>query len=264
MSGSADLVGLVLRSSFIFAGTVISRGRSSLKALPPRPDLAIARLERALRINPMLGKLDGRPITVLLARDAEVQPGAQLLFFAQNWLHAEEIAVRAFAHLPAEDKMEQDVGQIVASLPERHLRERIASAVLIVRGVVKETERATEIAEPISEHAAQWMRAMIEVQEILKGEQQPGPRGRGAQPKGTVMVFFPGSDDRAYRNWPRLSSGQSAVFLLHGVPTGKPGVTPQRGGLPQGALIAPDPMDVQPPEHADDIRSLLGSPRRPR
>ncbi len=256
---------LAQRASFIFAGTVTGPGRSALKVLAPYPGLAVVRFERGFRVNPVLGKLDGRPITVRLAQQGAgagaVRSGQKLLFFATAWVHGEEIAVSEIARLPADVKTEEEVARIMASLPARHLADRIATAVLILQGVVGKVERAAEVAEYITEHAAKWMRASIEASEILKGAlptpAAPAPaRGpRRSAAKGTVVLFFPSSGARAYVNFPRPQSGQHGVFLLH---AGQP-------PLPEGALIAPDLADIQPDSQLATIRRLLGrGPTPPR
>jgi hypothetical protein len=258
MSDQVGLEGLVFRSSFIFSGTIAARGRTMLKVLQSRPDLIVARFDKALRVNPMLGPLEGKPITVLLSKGSSVEPGQHLLFFAESWVHGAHIAVREHAHLPADDKTETEVIRMIASLPERHLQERVASAILIVQAVVREVTRATEIREPITEHAAEWMRAMIEAHEVLKGTlpgQPPGnPQARArreAAVKAPLTLYFPQGLDKAWRNWPKLKPEQSAVFLLHA----------PRPPVPSTAFIAPDPADVQPDSAADTIRRLLGRPR---
>ncbi|MFZ1009678.1 MAG: hypothetical protein WAN65_22760 [Candidatus Sulfotelmatobacter sp.] len=241
---STDLTELVLRSTFIFAGTVESIGKSSVNVLNGRPGLAIARFDRPLRVNPVLGNLKGRPITVLIAKGGKVSPGEQLIIFANSWVHGEQIAVVESAQLALNPETERAVSDIVASLPERHLQERIASAVLIVDGVVKSVARAPEAPETASEHTPYWMRALIEIREVLKGQPE--------QTKATreeVQLYFPGSMDRRFQDVPKPKAGQSAIFLLH-TPSGK---------FPPPGLVAPDPADVQPPEQLDAIRALIGA-----
>jgi hypothetical protein len=237
------------RSSFVFAGTVTAETGSSLRILPARPGLAVVRLERGFVINPVLGKLDGRPITVRLAQNraggAGVRSGQRVLFFATAWVHGEEIAVSEVIRLPADEKTEQEVAQIVASLPERHLSERIAMATLIVHGTVTDISPATDVPGIPSEHNPEWMRAVIRVQKVLKGKPESDSAG---SPDGAVTLLFPGTHDRAFLNVPRPSRKQTAVFLLHR----------GSGMLPPGSLIAPDPADIQPEDELPTIRRLLG------
>jgi hypothetical protein len=246
-SAMANLVG---RASFIFAGTVTSLGESSLRVLPSRPGLAVSRFDRGFLINPVLGNLAGRPITVQLTRDATVgntsMRGQRLIFFTTAWVHGEEIAVNELASLPDTDENEQEVARIVASLPERHLGDRIAAALLIVHGRVTKIERATDIPRTASEHDPYWMRAWIEVIEVLKGKADRPNDDKHA----TVALLFPGNRDIAFRNYPRPSLHQEAVFLLHR------GAGPS---IPATAYVGPDPADIQPVTELQTIRRLLGA-----
>ena len=249
MSGSV-IAGLVRRSSFIFAGTVASVGQSSLRALPAQPGLAVARFDRGFRVDPVLGKLDGRPITVRTAANeaaaGTLRPGQRFIFFTTAWVHAEHIAVAELGRLPADGKTEEEVDQAVAALPEQHLAERVQHAVLIVHGVVASIARAPDVPRTGSEHDPFWMRAVIEVSEVLKGEAgKPTARSRAQ-----VVLLFPGSQDRAFRNAPRPHEKQEAIFLLHA----------GAGVLPPEARIAPDPADIQPPRARTTIRRLIGAP----
>lgn len=249
-SSTADLV---LRSSFIFSGTVARLNQSSVKVLATRPGLVIARLDRALRVNPVLGELDGRPITVQLAKGAEVRAGQRLIFFANSWVHGEEIAVIEVAHVLADAKAEQEVVDTVAALPQQHLAGRVASATVIVLGTVTELA-AAGIVEPISEHAPGWMRAVIEVQETLKGNVPAiAPRGRANQTKERMTLLFPESPDTPWRKYPKPVLHHHAIFLLH--PTTLP-------GLPAATLMLTDPADLQPIGEANTIRGLVKSPNR--
>jgi hypothetical protein len=241
---------LFSRASFVFAGTVTSLGESSLQVLASRPGLAVVRFDRGFLVNPVLGKLEGQPITVQLTGEnvgaGTLARGQRLIFFATGWVHGEHVAVSALAWLPADSKTEKELSRFMASLPERHLSERIAAAVLIVHGTVKEIARATDIPRTASEHDPYWMRAVIEVVEALKGEAD----GSGRQKRATAALLFPGTGDIAFRKVPRPKLHQDAVFLLH------PATSPP---MPQNAHVAPDSADIQPVSELPTIRRLLGS-----
>jgi hypothetical protein len=248
MAEASSLLPLAERSSFIFAGTVTSIGSSPLQVLAPLGALAIVRFDRGFLTNPVLGDLAGRPITVQMAEKPTPNISVvdqRLIFFATAWVHGKEIAVTELGRLPDTKENEKEVVSIVASLPKRHLSDRLAAAVIVVHGTVRKIERATEIPRTASEHDPFWMRAEIKVIEVLKGD--------GAAPDlkklGTVMLLFPGSGDIAFRNVPRPSPKLEAVFLLH----------LGAGQLAKlNARIAPDPADVQPPSQLATIRRLLG------
>ena len=246
------LAAMVQESTFIFAGTVISRGESSVKTLPAAADLAVVTFGQAFRVNPMLGNLDGRPITVRLANGADVPLKERLIFFANSWIHGEEIAVIETGHIPDDADAERAVSDMVASLPARHLAERAASALLVIRGTVRGVDSAG-IREPVSEHSADWMQALIAVATVLKGK-LPAPRipGSVALADDSVVLFFPESRAPRWYSWPKVASRQSGIFLLH---TAEPPIL-----LPQGALVAPDPSDVLPANMLQEVRRLLPKP----
>jgi hypothetical protein len=244
MSGSA-VTGLLRASSFVFAGTVTALGASSLRVLPAAPGLAIVRFDRGFLVNSVLGDLTGAPITVRLAQGGAgtgaVRPGQQLILFATAWVHGEAIAVNEIARLPADSKTEEEVAQAVSALPELHLSERIADAVLIVLGRVADIAPASGVPRIGSEHDPLWRRAVIEVGETLK------PASDALDAQARAVLLFPGSGDIAFRNTPRPSSGQEAVFLLHSGPA----------PFPVGSLFAPDPADIQPVSALPTIRRLI-------
>ena len=116
--------------------------------------------------------------------------GEQLIFFANSWVHGEEIAVTEAAHIPDNADAEREVDDLVASLPARHLAERVASALLVVEGTVRAVDPAG-IWEPVTEHAADWQQAWIAITAVLKGSLPP-PRipGSVALADGSVVLFF--------------------------------------------------------------------------
>jgi hypothetical protein len=237
---------LVARATFIFVGTVTARGRSSVRDLPPRPDLVIAKLEQQLRVDPVLGDLTGQLITVLPAAGSKLAVGSPHIFFANSWVHAEAIAVVAIANPVADGKTEELVKKAVDDLPRRRLAARVAQAKLIVHAVVASVEKAAEIPEPIGEHRPDWRRARLRVEDVMKGE----PQRSQAR---AVVVYFPGSDDIAYRNTPKLGRGDAGVYLLHEPPP----------RLPPDAFVVPDPLDVQTAGRKDEIRSMVSQPEPP-
>lgn len=239
---------LVPRSTFIFTGTVVRINQSSVRVLAARPGLAVARFERAIRVNPMLGKLEGRLITIQLAKGAELRTGQRLIFLANSWVHAEEIAVIEVAHLTADTETEKQVADAVAELPKRHLADRVATASVIVMGTVVDVSPAG-VREPISEHAAGWMLAQITVSETMKPANKAGkPRQQNAMARNRMKILFPESTDPIWRRYPKLVEKQRAIFLLHPTTLAR---------LPPDTLMLTDPADVQPPAQAKAILGLM-------
>jgi hypothetical protein len=227
-------------ATFIFEGTVLGIGPPSVPILEGRPNLAVARFERGFRVNPLLGDLNGRRITVGLKKGSEVREGERLIFFANSWVHGEEIAVLALAQVSADERTQNEVEAALKGLPELYLQRRVASAELIVQGQVEGVKPA-ELAQPVSEHMATWMLGEIAVSSVIKGK---------TEPKASVEVFFPRNTDFRWRECPKLKRGQRGVFLLHAATSGP---------LPRGALTLPDRYDVQPVGSARTIRELAGA-----
>jgi hypothetical protein len=231
---------LVDGATFIFEGTLLGMGQTSVAILEGRPGLAVARFQRGFRVNPALGDLSERRITVGLRKGSRVREGERLIFFANSWVHGEELAVLSLAEVPADDRAQREVQDALKRLPQLYLQRRVAGAELIVAGQVKGVKPA-ELRQPVSEHMATWMIAIVSVSSVIKGK---------GEPKSSIEVFFPENTDFRWRGWPKLKRAQRGVFLLHAA---------SRGPLPLGALTLPDPLDVQPAGSAGSIRDLVGA-----
>lgn len=227
-------------ASFIFEGTVLSTGQSTVSILSGRSSLAVARFERGFRINPLLGDLRTRPITVGIMPGSAVREGERLVFFANSWVHAEGVAVMSLAQAPVNERTQAELEAALKALPALHLERRVASAQLVVQGQV-ESVRPAELRQPLSEHMATWMRAHIAVRSVIKGD---------ADSKSLSEVFFPENTDSRWQEWPKLKRGQRGVFLFR---------APRRGPVPAGGLVLPDPLDVQPVSSAKAVRALASA-----
>ena len=109
--------------------------------------LAIVRFDRGFLTNQVLGDLAGRPITVRIAETCVQYPvvDQRFIVFATACVHGKEIAVTEIGVLPDTKENEVEVARIVASLPQSHLSDRLAAAVIVVHRTVRKIERATEI-----------------------------------------------------------------------------------------------------------------------
>ncbi len=159
-----SLSDLVQSSTFIFSGTVLERGASSVPFVPPNEKLITARLDKSLRTDPMLGDLRGQTITVEVGGSEQFTAGQKVLFFANSWVHGRGIAVREVAHL---DPTQADrVAAAVAELPQRHLLDRLQDAEAVVDAKI------TSIDPPgftLDQHDGLWAAAQITVSATLKG-----------------------------------------------------------------------------------------------
>ncbi len=65
---------LMRRSPMAFTGTIKALGASSLKAVPAEESTAVVRVDDALWSPPVLGKLEGKTITIRLTKGG-LEPG---------------------------------------------------------------------------------------------------------------------------------------------------------------------------------------------
>jgi hypothetical protein len=231
---------LVKSSTFIFSGTVIERGASSVPSVPANERLITARLDKSLRTDPILGDLTGKKITVAVGSAESFSPGQQVVFFANSWVHDRGIAVREVAHLDAEAS--DRVAAAVAELPQRHLLDLLQDAEVVVDATI------TNIDAPgftLDQHDGLWAKAHLAVNATLKGS-APAP----------ATVYFATAEWPPWNRMPRFKKGQAGVFLLHIPP---PDTVKEGGTLPAESLIATDAADFQDKSQAGRIKKLLAA-----
>jgi hypothetical protein len=238
--GPTSIQALSRSSSFVFAGTVLELGASNLRAVRARPNLVLVRVNRALRVDPVLGDLRGRSVTLETPTANQLKPGEQAVFFTQSWIHGEEVAVREVARV--EVGHADEVAAAVARLPELHLGDRLADAAAVVLAEVERTRRIPNL--PRERRAPHWSEATLRVEETLKGD------------ASGLRLLFPTSESHHWYRAPRFRRRQRGVFLLH---AGDPHATPWLAdyGLDGRVVTALDPADVQPESEAGRVRTLL-------
>jgi hypothetical protein len=224
------------RASFVFTGTVQALKRATVPNIPLSNRTAVVRVDGVIRGSGALSHLAGHDITVQLGDRERVRPGQAATFYTEGWLFGESVAVRSLGHADVTHGAAAPMASAadpVQAKADRDLREHVADADLIVRGRVASVAlpalpakraRGTRAAPPISEHAALWREAVIDVDQVAKGK----------RPSKRVTVRFPSSSDIRWAEVPKLHPGQEGLFLLHGA----------GGGAGYTLLHA---QDVQPP-----------------
>src|SRR5215469_14512341 len=89
---------LARQASLIFTGTVTELGASTVPLLPANEKLVVVRVDRGLRVDPVLGDLRGKLITVDAA-PRTLKVGQRAIFFTRSWIHGRGIAVHEVAHV---------------------------------------------------------------------------------------------------------------------------------------------------------------------
>jgi hypothetical protein len=234
------------QAALIFSGTVVQIAASTVPVLPPANNLVVVHIDRGLRVDPVLGDLSGKAITLAAVSPKTLHVGQQAIFFANSWIHGKGIAAREVQHVDIDQV--QDVVSAIAALPEVHLMNRLRSAELVVAAQVARI--GPERIASRDRNAVRWAPAELNVQRVLDG-----------QPRQPTIVYFPTTRQPLWRNAPRFAEGQNGVFILH---------TPARTALPSlailgpGSLVALDPDDFQPESRLSDIENLVTEVRRER
>ena len=237
MQSMSDLVG---SSHFIFTATVLAAGASSVAFVPANDKLITARLDQSLRVDPVLGDLRGKTITVAVGSSEQFTPGQQVVFLANSWVHGQGIAVREVAHVDPAQK--DQVVAAVAELPQRHLIDRLQDAQVVVDAQI------TKIDPPgfsDDQHDGLWAAAHLQINNTLKGS-APSP----------AVFYFATAPWPPWDHTPRFHEGQHGVFVLHVPP---PSAISSDSTLPPSGLVALDDADFQEPSHAANIKQLLAA-----
>jgi hypothetical protein len=225
----AALDRLAADANIVFVGTVMG---------PASADAAVeTRVETALRSPEQLGPLDGTVVTLVQGQDGGLSADDRYIFFTQTQLLGERLTLREIGRVrvAAAEALSKELQESDQRLERSQLTARLEAADAVVVGRVTDVQRDIPAPSvPVSEHDPQWMRATIEIEDVLAG---------ALDAKEFVLVF-PGTMDIAWVGVARPKQGQQAVWLLT--------ADPELGGYK-----ALDPRDVQPLQRTDEIRRLL-------
>jgi len=248
------------QAQFLFRGTVVKTGASTLAQVPKHERTAIVHVDEIMHAPPALARTLGKQITVKLAAGASPKTGDQLLFHANSWLFGDSVAVEALKQekppavrpLLAEAHMDP-----TAKFKQQALEQRVADSDLVVEGEVSsvhlpESEsvaavRARGQNRPLSEHDPKWREAVVDVHAVHKGNSDAKH----------VVVRFPSSTDVQWFRAPKFRPGDRGVFMLQ-QPAQAPSATAAKLGIVAAAQAAPvytalHPLDFQPADKVDAV-----------
>jgi hypothetical protein len=214
-----------------------------MSVIRPNEKLITARLDRSLRVDPVLGDLRGATITVAVGAPESLTPGQQVIFFANSWIRGRGIAVREVSHVDI--AREASVAAEIADLPRQHVIERLRSAELVVHAEIV----AIDPSKPtFDQHAALWAAAHLNIFRTLRGPT-----------RDAAVFYFPTAPWPPWDRAPRFQLNQRGVFLLH---NGTSDVIAKADKtLSASDLVALDPADFQAESEATEIeRSLVDRP----
>jgi len=236
----AEVERLSLRAGFVFAGRVERTGATTMELVKPTKETAVVRVETVLRAPADFGERKGSEVTVRLGSPA--RKGQRAVFFTIGWISGTGLAVQELGRQPAEDleTMKKRMEDAVQRQEAAALRKRVAEAAAVVVGKVADTGPVGKRERPPdSEHDPQWRTAVVVVERVEKGDVKEGQR---------LEVAFASSRDVMWFRAPKPAKGERAVFLLHRRKLEQLDVT---------ALAIVEPLDLQPVEELDRIRSVM-------
>lgn len=269
------------RASFVFQGTVKRLRSTTIKNLSPDDRTFVVTVDHIVEAPAALAHLSGQDITVRIGRGATPKVSQQMLFHTNGWIFGDGIAVQSLRHEAVSRTHTALLSRTVDPVEQkrhRDLRERFDQAHVVVSGRVAEVRlppearalavgrgrRAaaidTTLRGPASEHDPHWREAVIEIDDVHKGR-------RGTR---NVVIRFPASTDVRWYKAPKFHPGHQGFFMLHrtaiSTRRARPGV--QRARLARAAPAAEvteevytalSPMDFQPYQEPDGIRTLIAS-----
>ena len=165
------------------------------------------------------------------------------LFFTNCVVLADDIVVREVGRIRASRDADHEVAEVLKEAAERPVRERVATAKLIVGGHVTGSRPADPKAIQKSEHDPNWWIAHVAVESVIKG---------GGKTVKRVEVLFANSKDIAWYKSPKLHEGLRGIFLLHSV---KKTDRPPR--VDRVIFQATDPLDFLPTERLPEVKRAL-------
>ena len=234
---------------FVFHGTIIALGKSTVALLKVSDLTAVVRVDAVVRAPDAMRAIVGHEITVQLREPASL--GEKAEFFAQGLLYGASLAVTEVRKRKAVESQPAPVERLSGARSEstadrdraRALRTRLkgraaeASSVVVGR-ITGIMEVATTTARPReTEHDPHWTMATVVVDRVIKG-----------QTSKTVKVMFANSQDVMWYRAPKLAVGQRAVLLLQKGVAGAPD---------RRTNVVMDELDVQSADRAPLVESLL-------
>jgi hypothetical protein len=256
---------LMSQASFVFQGTVTQLKATTVPEIPVTGQTAIVQVSQIIHAPAALSRYFGKELTVLLSGNRRVKVGDRLTFFATEWIFGKGVAVRSLGEARTQDapKALASVStNPVQALAQRKLQNRVDDADLVISGKVSAVRLPAGAVlgtarGPLapSEHDPHWREAVVEVQDVHKGESK----------KKSVVVRFPASQDRMWYRAPKFRTGQEGHFILK---KAGPPPSPRGASRPKGAkaIMAPaqaetytalDPQDFQSITQPDGLKRLL-------
>jgi hypothetical protein len=228
------------KATFIFEGTIRKLRAATMPDVPVSTKTTIVRIDRVITGTSDLSAFLGQDITVEVS-GGQRRVGQKLVFHAEPWMFGAGVAVRSKYEEPASRARAQP------NQPDAYRDADLVVRGKVVRVQLPKTRISTRVkssTSPITEHAPLWREAIIQVNEVLKGNEK----------RNQVRVRFPASSDVMFHGVARFEPGQEGYFMLHKADAMKmsrgagkrPSAARGRRDEPSQTYVAFEPQDFRP------------------
>ena len=149
---------LMADASFVFGGTVVRLGASTVGSGSASGSDAVVVIDDVVKASPSLRNYQGKQVTVRLPTGSALKPGESTVFFTDLLIASDGLLLRALG--------------IASNVPPLFLAQPTVAAQTISAAVVL-TGRILSVSdvqpERLSENERQWSAAEVEVQSVEKG-----------------------------------------------------------------------------------------------
>ena len=239
--GQNNFVKVIERSNFIFLGTVVKMDTSNIQAHAVGRT-AILKVNQVIDAPKPYFKMKDMEVTLQFAADTPHAAGDKQVFYTTAWYFGETLGLREIDNsLPKKftSKLSAQIQKARSEVSDRILYARLDNATVVVKGTVLQANLDTaNYLFSSSEHDPALRRAIIKVEENLKGDQS-----------GTLdSVYYPTGNDIMWTYAPKITQGMDAIFVL------RPSYSFSSG---LGGYILLNTLDVQSSSNVNKIKQLL-------
>ena len=203
-AGSASAAGEApAEATFVFVGTVVEAGGSTLAQLPASSQTYIVQVDEVLLQRGTFDDQGGQRVTVV-AEGGRLGAGDRYLFHTEPFMFGASVAVRAIDVESADQVGAQAAEAMRTDFELQAVRQRVEQAGLIVSGMVTSVR---QVRQPRleSEHLPDLRQAVVKVDSVLKGDVS------GEE----VSFLFAASRDVHYVRAPKFQEGDAGIFMLN-------------------------------------------------
>ena len=216
-----SLATLVPRAPFVFVALVDS---PSVRAAPANPSDSrrVARLKviDTIHAPSTLPMRIGERVRVLVSSTDIPPRGSRAVVFATGWLAGDRLWFLQVARVPVASRRDwAGLSVVVDSLrlaaDRARFQQSVAASSLTAVGVVRSVVPIPDSRPPIArgEHDPVWARVTIDPISVVKGSVTPG---------SNISMLIPTNRTHMWRRIPRVVAGDTALFVLLGIPRVSP------------------------------------------